>query len=203
MLGSDSGGLAAAAADGDPSARPPPSAQPMTIYTSWPSTQPVEPIFIGDRVVSRSTLQELTVRQEKRGDDGTKLLVCLPASDNSAESDPVELPKSDVKIAVAAGDEVFFRPSMMFKAYDIGQDWPRGVVKDIRPDGVVVIESWSWRLANGRGATVFSQWSDVRRAPSRTKNQMLPEQRVWRAEERKKDAQTLFIAAGKDLEPLL
>ena len=91
--------------------------------------------------------------------------------------------KADAKLVLKVGDECFFRPNMMFKAYDQAQDWPRGVVKEIRADGVVVIESWSWRLANGKGATVFSQWADVRRAPQRTKNQMLPEQRVWRAEE--------------------
>ena len=70
------------------------------------------------------------------------------------------------------GSEVFFRPNMMFKEYNQLQDWPRGVIKEVRADGVHVIESWSWRLANGRGATVYAQWSDVRRAPTRTKNQV-------------------------------
>ena len=48
------------------------------------------------------------------------------------------------------------------------------------------------------GATVYAQWSDLRRAPSRSKFQMLPEQRVWRALELKEEATTLFTAALQD-----
>ena len=109
------------------------------------------------------------------------------------------VPKSAVKVvSLAAGDEVFFRPSMMFKAFDQDQDWPRARVKEVRGDGVVVAETWSWRLANGKGAMVYAQWGDVRRAPGRTKYQMLPEQRVWRPLEVKEQATKLLTAAMED-----
>jgi len=71
----------------------------------------------------------------------------------------------------------------------------------------VVVQTWSWRLANnpsntnsafGEGAIIYAQWTDVRRASSRSKYQMLPEQRVWRASELKADATKLLSEAQAD-----
>ena len=68
----------------------------------------------------------------------------------------------------------------------------------IRPDGFVMIKTWSWRMASGEGATVIARWSDVRRARVRAKYQMLPEQRVWRAQELKDQAKLLFEEAAQE-----
>jgi hypothetical protein len=86
--------------------------------------------------------------------------------------------------------------------YDQSQDWPRGRIMDwrrnrhdccsglgrlltglplcnsshihpaIRPDGFMIIKTWSWRLSSNDGATIVARWSDVRRARPRAKHQV-------------------------------
>jgi len=107
--------------------------------------------------------------------------------------------KESVKvISLKKNEEVFFRPNLLCAKYDSDQDWPRGRVKEVRADGFVVIETWSWKLAGGKGATIYARWNDVRRAGVRTRFQMLPEQRVWKAQELKEEATVLFTAALKE-----
>ena len=113
--------------------------------------------------------------------------------------------KKSIKVcSLRPGDEVFFRPRMNYVGgYDQYQDWPRGRIMAwqdefdkvplhdslcadenqerhpaVRPNGFVVIKTWSWRLTCGSGAFIFARWADVRRARHRAKYQMLPEQRV-------------------------
>lgn len=107
--------------------------------------------------------------------------------------------KKSIKVcSLRPGDEVFFRPRMNYVGgYDQYQDWPRGrimawqdelykapihetVCADenperhpaVRPDGFVVIKTWSWRLACGSGAFIFARWADIRRARHRAKYQV-------------------------------